>query len=192
MERFVWVLNNVLVSDGIKWCCPAHAALEGTWEGLTSEGLWPRLSFDMFADAVIWRQRPLDNALTWRQDLGGGERPRHTFSSVKMCNFLSFNILLACAGWWPVLSCWGHVTGGAGHWPLAATWTPGHGNLGLESYPPPSLPSDIAAHLNILEDSISIQQKELWTLLLISMTKNAKIRIFLISPYQFPDLYALL
>ena len=58
--------------------------------------------------------------------------------------------------------------------------------------PPPSLPSDIAAHLNILEDSISIQQKELWTLLLILMTKNARIRIFLISPYQFPDLYALL
>ena len=80
-----------------------------------------------------------------------------------MCNFLSFNIGLS----WLVASA---ELLGACHrwsWPLAATWTPGHGNLGLESHPPPSLPSYIAAHLNILEDSISIQQKELWTLLLI-------------------------
>ena len=119
-------------------CCTGGHVREGA--NVRSKVVWPRLSFDMFADVVIWRQWPLDNALTWRQDLGGVERPRpgprHTFSSVKMCNFLSFNIGLS----WLVASA---ELLGACHrwsWPLAATWTPGHGNLGLESHPPPLPP----------------------------------------------------
>ena len=138
MERIVWVLNNVLVSDGIKWCCPALSMLH--WRarerGLTSEARLCGRDYRLTCLQMWWYGDSDHWTMPSHEDLGGGERPRpgprHTFSSVKMCNFLSFNIglswLVASAGLLGACHRWS--------WPLAATWTPGHGNLGLESHPP--------------------------------------------------------